>query len=75
VSRAAAIRPRFNAAGSCVAVPRINRPAPAQAARALKDYCLVDEQRKRLGTITAARVKPVLGKNAPTLLLNREWGK
>ena len=61
--------------GSCAAVPRVNRRVRAQAARALKDYCLLDEQGKRPGTITAARVKRVLGKNAPTLLLNREWGK
>ncbi len=60
--------------GSCAAVPRLNRRARTQAARAPKDYCLLDEQGKRLGTITAARVKPVLGKRAPTLLLNREWG-
>ncbi|MCH7717027.1 MAG: hypothetical protein IH876_12915 [Gemmatimonadetes bacterium] len=58
--------------GSCAAVPRINRRARAQAARALKDYCLLDEQGKRLGTITAARVKPVLGKDAPTIYLMRE---
>ena len=60
--------------GTCAAVPRVNRRARAQAARAFKDYCLSDKQGKRLGTITAARVKPVLGKRAPTLLLNREWG-
>ncbi len=58
--------------GSCGAVPRINRRARAQAARALKDYCLLDEQAKRLGTITAARVKPVLGKDARTIYLRRE---
>ncbi len=58
--------------GSCAAVPRINRRARAQAARALKDYCLLDEQAKWLGTITAARVKPVLGKDAPTIYLRRE---
>ena len=58
--------------GSCAAVPRIKRRARAQAARALKDYCLLDEQAKRLGTITAARVKPVLGKDAPTIYLRRE---
>ncbi len=58
--------------GSCAAVPRINRRARAQVARALKDYCLLDEQAKRLGTITAARVKPVVGKDAPTIYLRRE---
>ncbi len=57
---------------SCAAVPRINRRARAQVARALKDYCLLDEQAKRLGTITAARVKPVVGKDAPTIYLRRE---
>ncbi len=60
--------------GGCAAVPRVNRRARAQAARALKDYCLLDVQTKRLGTINAARVKPVLGKNAPTLLLGRRDG-
>ena len=58
--------------GSCAAVPRINRRARAQAARALKDYCLLDEQAERLGTVTAARVKPVLGKDAPAIYLRRE---
>ena len=61
--------------GSCAAVPRINRQTRAQAARALKDYCLFDRQGKRLGTIAAARVRPVLGKHALTLLLNRQWEK
>ena len=60
--------------GSCAAVSRVNRWARAQAARAFKNYCLFDKQRKQLGTITAARVKPVLGKNAPTLLLGRRDG-
>ncbi len=60
--------------GACAAVPRVNRRARAQGARAFKDYCLFDRQGKRLGTITAARVKPVLGKNAPTLLLGRRDG-
>ncbi len=58
--------------GSCGAVPRINRRARAQAARAFKDYCLLDKQAKRLGTITAARIKPVLGKDAATVYLRRE---
>ena len=61
--------------GSCAAVSRANRRTPAQAVRALKDYCLFDRYGKRLGTITAARTRPCLGKYAPTLLLNREWGK
>ncbi len=58
--------------GSCPAVPRMNRRARTQAARALKDYFLLDEQGKRLGTITTARVKPALGKDAPTIYLRRE---
>jgi hypothetical protein len=40
-----------------------------------KDYCLVDQRGKRLGTVRAARVRPELGRNAPTLLLDREGGR
>ena len=58
--------------GSCAAVPRVNQRARARAVRASKDYCLLNEQGKRLGTIAAARVKPVLGKDAPTIYLMRE---
>ena len=57
---------------SCAAVPQTNRRARAQAARAVKDYCLFDEQRTRVGTIAAAHTRPRLGKNAPTLYLRRE---
>jgi hypothetical protein len=55
-----------------VAVPRITQRAQTQAARALNDYRLVDEQGTPVGTIAAAYTRPHLGKNAPTLYLRRE---
>jgi hypothetical protein len=56
----------------CAPVPRITRRARSRAARALNDYCLVDEQGTPVGTIAAAYTRPRLGKNAPTLYLRRE---
>jgi hypothetical protein len=46
------------------------RPGPAG-----KDYSLLDQRGWRLGTIRAARVRPEVGRNAPTLLLDREGGR
>jgi hypothetical protein len=58
--------------GRRAAVPRITQRAHAQAAGALNDYCLFDEQGTPVGTIEAACTRPRLGKNAPTLYLQRE---
>ena len=60
--------------GSCAAVPRVNRRARAQGARAFKDYCLFDAEGKRLGTIVSPSMRPVLEKNAPTFYLGRTEG-
>ena len=59
--------------GKCPAVPGVRRRARTPSATAGKDYCLLDERGRRLGTIPAALVGPVVGRNAPTLLLNRTW--
>lgn len=66
--------------GNCAAIARATRrerarsalAQPGQLAGAGKDYCLFDEQGKRLGTISSACMRPVLGKNAPTFYLRRE---
>ncbi len=63
--------------GSCTVIPRrvgrvSSRPATAErAGRGPKDYCLLDEQGERLGTIVATGVRPMLGKNASTIYLRR----
>ena len=56
--------------GQCPAVPGANRRRRRQAARA-KDYCLYDEEGRLLGTVHGPRNRPELGRNAPTLLLDR----
>ena len=65
--------------GACAAHGRRQRRARTRSAdqkahqiRVTKDYCLFDEQGQRLGTIAAARARPVLGTNAPTIHLIRE---
>ena len=63
--------------GSCAAVAQGTRRArarsvrvqPMRATTTTKDYCLFDGHGKRLGTIAAAHIRPVLGKNAPALYL------
>ena len=61
--------------GKCPAVTGVRRRARTQSAPAGKDYFLLDERGRRLGTIPAALVRPAVGRNAPTLLLNRDWGE
>lgn len=56
--------------GQCPAVPVANRRGRRQAPRA-KDYCLYDEEGGLLGTVHGPRNRPELGRNAPTLLLDR----
>ncbi|NIM49871.1 MAG: hypothetical protein GTN62_02875 [Gemmatimonadales bacterium] len=56
----------------CPATWRGRRAHSAQQGR---DYCLVDDQGRRLGIVAGANREPVFGKNAPTILLNREWGR
>jgi hypothetical protein len=60
--------------GKCPAVTGVRRRARTLPAPAGKDYCLLDERGRRLGTIPAALVRPAVGRSAPTLLLHREWG-
>lgn len=60
--------------GKCPAVTGVRRRARTLPAPAGKDYCLLDERGRRLGSIPAALVRPAVGRNAPTLLLNRDWG-
>ena len=60
--------------GRCPAVPGVRRRARTQPVPAGKDYVLLDERGRKLGTIPAALVRPVVGRNAPTLLLNRDRG-
>ena len=61
--------------GGCAAITKRTRRRPSRTAgvyaprNVAKDYCLFDGLGERLGTIPAARVKPLLGNNAPTLLL------
>jgi hypothetical protein len=72
-----AISPAMSAvfeSGKCPAVTGVRRRARTQSAPAGKDYCLRDERGMRLGTIPAALVRPAVGRDAPTLLLNRDWG-
>ena len=40
-----------------------------------KDYCLYNEQGRLLGTVHAARKRPEVGRHAPTLMLDRAWGR
>ncbi len=61
--------------GKCPAATGVRRRARTQPAPAGKDYCLLDERGRRLGTIPTALVRPTLGRNAPTLLLKRDWGR
>jgi hypothetical protein len=56
--------------GQCPAVPGANRRGRRQAPR-VQDYCLYDEERGLLGTVHGPRNRPELGRNAPTLLLDR----
>lgn len=42
------------------------------ASPAGEDYCLYDEKGARIGVISAARSRPVLGRNASTVYLRRE---
>ena len=42
-----------------------------QAHRTIRDYSLCDDDGQPLGTISNTRGKPLLGLNAPTVLLRR----
>ena len=66
----------FLQSGACPAMVRDARARSTSHAttRAAKDYCLRDLDGHRVGTITAAQPRPLLGNNAPTILLTREWG-
>ena len=66
----------FLQSGACPAMVRGARArSTSPATRAVKDYCLSDLDGHQVGTITAAQPRPVLGNNAPTVLLKREWEK
>ena len=67
----------FLQSGACPAIVRGARARSTSpgTARAAKDYCLSDLDGHRVGTITAAQPRPVLGNNGPTVLLKREWEK
>ena len=67
----------FLQSGACPAMVRGARARSTSPAtvRAAKDYCLSDLDGHRVGTITAAQPRPVLGSNGPTVLLKREWEK
>ncbi len=56
--------------GQCPAVPGTKRRGRRQAPGA-KDYCVYDEEGGLLGTVHGPRNRPELGRNAPTLLLDR----
>ena len=64
--------------GSYAGVPKhagrvSSRQAATKPARGgLKDYCLLNERGECLGMIAAARIRPILGKNAATLYMRRE---
>jgi hypothetical protein len=53
------------------AVRRCREPSAAAnvASPSHGDFCLFDERGTQLGAVRAARTKPVLGENAPTLLI------
>ena len=56
--------------GQCPAVPGANRRGRRRATRG-KDYGLYDEEGRLLGTVHGPSSRPELGRNAPTLLLDR----
>ena len=58
--------------GQC---PAVGTRRDRRSRRAGKDYCMYDEQGRLLGTVHAARKRPEVGKHAPTLMLDRAWGR